>query len=105
MPGTGLARHYGPVLRAFWDHGLPRLTPVVPFMSSTVLSGEALATLAAAPPRGVPSGAYVEVDRVANASPLARDARAAATLMRESAEVAIPRRDGRAPEPAPAPSR
>ena len=87
LPGTGLAREYGPVARAVWTHVLPRIVRLVPFASTPARSGALLADLAAAPVPTHPPGTYVEIDRVRDASPLARDRRAATELMRETAAL------------------
>jgi protochlorophyllide reductase len=84
MPGTGLARDFGRVPRAVWDHVLPRLIPLVPFASTPARSGAALARLAV---EGAAPGSYWEVERLRPASAQARDETLAARLMTETAAL------------------
>ena len=65
MPGTGLARDAGPVLRFLWHHVLPRLIPVLrilvsPNVHTVQESGEALARLATGDDAKGVSGKYFE---------------------------------------------
>jgi hypothetical protein len=87
MPGTGLARDYGPVQKAVWNGVLPRLVRVVPFMSTAERSGAALARLAADPDPGHPAGEYVELARARPADPPADDPTQARALTRDSADL------------------
>ncbi len=61
MPGTGLARDYGPLLRFFWNNILPVLRPMARFfvpMNSVQESGQALARLVLDPSLEKVSGKY-----------------------------------------------
>ena len=61
MPGTGLARDYGPVLRFAWNHILPVIYPVVRYlipMHSADESGQALARLVLDPALERVTGKY-----------------------------------------------
>lgn len=84
VPGTGLARAYPAALRWAWDRVLPALPRLrVPKTSTPARSGAALAALGLGE-RAVPSRAYVQIERVVPASPVARDPQVAARLWDES---------------------
>ena len=63
VPGSGLARHLGPLAHATWSRVLPLATlPLAPFfptIGSLRRSGRALARLVLAPPSAGPTATYV----------------------------------------------
>jgi NAD(P)-dependent dehydrogenase (short-subunit alcohol dehydrogenase family) len=72
VPGTGLARDWGPLARLAWDRVAGRLVPVlrrlgVPF-STPEASGRALARLVTDPSLEGVSGRYFEIDEEARSS-------------------------------------
>ncbi len=91
VPGTGLARDWGPLARLAWDRGMARLVPVlrslgVPF-STPEASGRALARLVDDPfLRGV-SGRYFEIDQEARSSEESYERGKAAELWEASAAL------------------
>lgn len=58
MPGTGLARSYGPVARWFWSHVLPLTTWFLPNVNQVRTSAARLAELATAQRYAQVSGRY-----------------------------------------------
>ena len=59
MPGTGLARQYPLAVRLIWGT-LARGLTLLPFVSTPVASGSALAALLTQEPPPAPSGSYVD---------------------------------------------
>ena len=86
MPGTGLARGYGPVLRFAWKYVLPVVTLVHPNANTVCKSASRFAALvdeATAPP----TGTYITRGRVARSSELSYDAALAARVWDASARL------------------
>lgn len=80
MPGTGLAREYGPVQRFAWRYVLPALTPVVPGVNTTARSARNLARLVVDPALEGITGAYFVGGRTAGSSTESYDRRRAIEL-------------------------
>lgn len=109
MPGTGLARDWGPVARFVSDRVLPLLVPVFGMFEVRVHtveeSGGALARLVTDPELEGVSGRYFEGGKEARSSELSYDREKAAELWETSAELVgldaedtLPRKEGPRPE-------
>lgn len=91
VPGTGLARDWGPLARLAWDGGVARLVPVlrrlgVPF-STPEASGRALARLVTDPLLEGVSGRYFEIGEEARSSEESYDLGKARELWETSAAL------------------
>ena len=91
VPGTGLARDWGPLARLTWDRGVARLVPVLRRLgvrfSTAEASGRALARLVTdASLEGV-SGRYFEIDEEARSSEESYDRENATELWETSAAL------------------
>jgi NAD(P)-dependent dehydrogenase (short-subunit alcohol dehydrogenase family) len=84
MPGTGLARDYGPVQRFAWQYVMPALTPFVPGINTAARSGGNLARLAVDPALDGVTGAYCVGRRPAGSSAESYDRRKAIELWEAS---------------------
>lgn len=60
MPGSGLARDYGPLQQFVWNHVMPVLRRFMPNVNSTEDSGAALARLVTDPALATVTGRYFE---------------------------------------------
>ncbi len=91
MPGTGLARDYGPLIRFLWFKLGPSLRPLLKLMSGNVYSadqsGRALAQLVLDPELQGRSGRYFEVGGEARSSVESYDLSKAADLWERSVEL------------------
>jgi NAD(P)-dependent dehydrogenase (short-subunit alcohol dehydrogenase family) len=90
MPGTGLARDYGPVQRAAWKTVMRLLTPVVPNVNTPARSGRSLARLAVDPVLDGVTGAYFLGDRPVASSTDSYDRRKARDLWETSERLVVP---------------
>jgi NAD(P)-dependent dehydrogenase (short-subunit alcohol dehydrogenase family) len=79
MPGTGLAREYGPVASWAWHHALPLLTAIVPNVNSVRLSAGRLADTATGA-LAIDNGSYVSAGRMRRSSAESYDTELAAQL-------------------------
>ncbi len=87
MPGTGLARDYGRLIRFAWRFILPALRPFVPNVNSTAQSGRALANLVTEPGFEHVSGKYFEGVREVPSSKDSYDPAIASELWESSASM------------------
>ncbi len=91
MPGTGLARDYGPVARFASDRVLPLLQPVFGMFGMNIhtvgASGKALARLVTDPKLELVSGRYFEGEKEIRSSELSYDQENAKELWETSAEL------------------
>lgn len=91
MPGTGLARDYGPAARFVSDRVLPLLRPVFGIFGMNThtveASGKALARLVTDPELENVSGRYFEGEKEVRSSELSYDRKNAAELWETSAEL------------------
>jgi hypothetical protein len=87
MPGTGLARDYGGLIRFAWRFILPALRPFVPNVNSTAQSGRALANLVSEPRFEGVSGKYFEGVREVPSSKDSYDPAIASELWESSASM------------------
>lgn len=91
MPGTGLARDWGPAVRFASDRVLPLLQPVFDMFGMNIntveTSGRALARLVTDPERENVSGRYFEGEKEIRSSDLSYDRENAAELWETSAEL------------------
>ena len=91
MPGTGLARDYGPGARFVSDRVLPRLVPLFGLLGvnvhSTESSGRALARLVLDPDLEGVSGRYFEGEKEIRSSELSYERKNAAELWETSTEM------------------
>ncbi|HVX33271.1 MAG TPA: SDR family NAD(P)-dependent oxidoreductase [Solirubrobacterales bacterium] len=83
MPGSGLARDYGPLARLAWRHLLPRL----PMTTTTDEAARHLAELAVGPLPTEPRCLYFDRGRPGTSSPESYDPGKAAALWSESEEL------------------
>lgn len=91
MPGTGLARDYGPAARFAWSCILPALRLFVPNVNNVKTSARRLASLVASESTGV-SGTYVSRGREMRSSAASYDTQLARVLWDTSSELAdLPR--------------
>ena len=92
MPGTGLARDYGPGARFVSNRILPRLVPLLGLLgvnvNSTESSGKHLARLVLDPKLEGVSGRYFEGEKEIPSSEISYDRKNAAQLWEESTELA-----------------
>ena len=79
MPGSGLAREYGPLQKFAWDYLFPALR-VLPNVNSTRASGRRLAALAVDPTFDGVTGAYFEGAKAIRSSEDSSDAAKASDL-------------------------
>ncbi len=87
MPGSGLARDYGPIQRFAWHYLLPALRLFVPNVNSTRRSGAALARLILDPALEGVSGRYFAGMQEIRSSSESYDERKAAELWDASAAL------------------
>lgn len=86
MPGTGLARDYGPAARFLWRYALPLLTAVAPNVNRVATSAGRLVALVEEEARA--SGEYVSRGKTARSSEASYEARRARDLWEVSSELA-----------------
>jgi NAD(P)-dependent dehydrogenase (short-subunit alcohol dehydrogenase family) len=91
VPGTGLARDWGPLARLAWDGGVGRLVPVLRRLgvsfSTPEASGRVLARLVTDPSLEGVSGTYFEIDERARSSEESYDREKARELWEASAAL------------------
>jgi light-dependent protochlorophyllide reductase len=87
MPGTGLARDYGPMARFAWRFVLPALRPFVPNVNSVARSGRALASMVTEPKFERISGRYFQGTRDVPSSMDSYDPAMATDLWESSASM------------------
>ena len=91
VPGTGLARDWGPLARLAWDKGVAQLVPVLRRLgvsfSTPEASGRALARLVTDPSLEGVSGTYFEIDERARTSEVSYDREKARELWETSAAL------------------
>jgi NAD(P)-dependent dehydrogenase (short-subunit alcohol dehydrogenase family) len=87
MPGTDLARDYGPVARFAWHYVLPALTVAPVNINAVATSARRLAKLAAAADPAYARGAYVSCGRIAASSAASRDRDLALALWNLSSDL------------------
>ncbi len=91
VPGTGLARDWGPLARLTWDKGVRKLVPILRRMgvsfNTPEASGRSLARLVTDPSLQGVSGAYFEIDERARSSGESYDREKARELWETSAAL------------------
>jgi NAD(P)-dependent dehydrogenase (short-subunit alcohol dehydrogenase family) len=79
MPGTGLAREYGPIANWAWHHAMPLLTAFVPNVNRVRLSARRLADIATGA-LAIDNGSYLSAGRMRRSSADSYDTELAARL-------------------------
>ncbi|MFB4299144.1 SDR family NAD(P)-dependent oxidoreductase [Actinomadura sp. NTSP31] len=98
MPGSGLARDYGPLQRLVWRHLLPAATLLPINVHTRRTSGKALAGLITAPALNDVTGGYFEGRKAARSSEESYDRHKAAELWQTSTNLLSRASEGHARE-------